>query len=172
MHTGRRLALVGAVLAIGVATRAAGAQTSFTLPDTSALGPEERSIMRLEQERSAAIARHDTAYLRRVYADEFRGVTAAGIPVDRETLLGVFTRDDPTTVFTIDEISLRLLGASRDAALYTARLTTKRRATGEQVAQSRFIHVYVRRDGRWQILAAQGSLVRTGCDFDAARPRR
>lgn len=156
----RHLVLPLAALACALPC-ALAAQTTFTLPDTTPLNAAERDILRQEQARSAAIARHDTAWLRRVYADEFRGVTAGGFAVDREALLGVFTRDDPSTVFTIDEIALRLLGTSRDAALYTARLTTKRR-TGEVVAQSRFIHVYVWRDNRWQILAAQGSLVRSG----------
>ena len=156
----RRLVLAVVVIAVAF-PHCVRAQTTFTLPDTTPMGATEREILRQEQARSAAIARHDTAWLRRIYADEFRGVTAGGLTVDREALLGVFTRDDPTTVFTIDEIALRFLGTSHDAALYTARLTTKRR-TGEIVAQSRFIHVYVWRDGRWQILAAQGSLVRTG----------
>jgi hypothetical protein len=152
-----RLSLV--LVFCAVFPRRVESQTSFVLPDTTVMGARERGLIRFEQERSAAIARHDTTVLRRMYAEEFRGVTATGFAVDRERLLGVFTRDDPTTVFTIDEMAARTIGSRPEAAILTGRLTTKRRATGEIVAVSRFIHVYVWRDGRWQILAGQGTLV-------------
>ena len=133
------------------------AQTTFTLPDTARLNPVERELLRFEQDRSAAIARHDTAQLRRMYAPEFTGVTATGFEVTVARLLGVFAQDDPTTVFAIDEIRVRQLSAV-DAAVLSGRLTTRRR-TGELVAQSRFLHVYERRGGRWIIVAAQGTLL-------------
>ncbi|HEU0054424.1 MAG TPA: nuclear transport factor 2 family protein [Longimicrobium sp.] len=148
--------LVPFLTILALAPARAAAQTDFVLPDTTALGAEERALLRFEQARSAAIARHDTTVLRRMYADEFRGITALGIPVDRERLLGVFTRDDPSTVFTIDELAVRTLGRG-GAAVLTGRLTTRRRATGETVARSRFTHVYEWRDGRWRIVAAQGT---------------
>ena len=145
-------------VAVLLSAAAARAQTTFVLPDTSAPGEAERAILRLEQARSAAIAAHDTATLRRIYAEEFRGVTGIGYPVDFARLLDVFSRDDPSTVFTIDEIAVRTL--AEDVAMLTARLTTRRRDNGEVLAQSRFLHVYVLRDGRWQIVAAQGTAVR------------
>jgi hypothetical protein len=151
------------LLTLGCCALAVGetrAQTTFVLPDTTPLGAQERALLRFEQERSAAIARHDTTVLRRMYADEFRGVTALGFAVNRDQLLGVFTRDDPTTVFTIDELAVRTIGG--ESAVLTGRLTTKRRASDEVVAVSRFIHVYVWRGGRWQILAGQGTLVPRG----------
>jgi len=150
-----RAALALAALALPAL---AVAQTTFVLPDTTPLGPVERALLQFEQGRSAAIARHDTVALRRMYADEFRGITAAGVPVDRERLLGVFARDDPTTAFAIDELAVRALGG--EAAMLSGRLVARRRGTGETVGQSRFLHVYTWRDGRWQILAAQGTAVR------------
>jgi hypothetical protein len=136
---------------------AAQAQTQFVDPDTAAWSPAERALLDLEKTRSAAIARHDLDALRRMYADEFRGVTATGYPVDRERLMEVFKRDDPSNVFTIDEIAVRVLGQARDTAVFSGRLTTKKRDGGEVLGQSRFIHVYVLRDGRWQILYGQGT---------------
>jgi ketosteroid isomerase-like protein len=134
----------------------AGTRTSFVVPDTSGWSPLQRALLAFEQVRSAAIARHDTATLRTMYADEFRGVAANGLEVDRERLLGVFLLDDPASVFTIDEIAVRSLDRAGTTAVWTARLTTNGRG-GEIVAQSRFVHVYVRRDGRWQILVGQGT---------------
>ena len=157
----RPLALViatAATMVFSMAVAPATAQTTFVLPDTTGLGSAERALLRLEQARSAAIARHDTVALRLIYADEFRGVTATGFEVNRDRLLGVFTRDDPTTVFTIDELAVRSLGPGSGSAFLTGRLTTRRR-TGELVGASRFFHLYVWRDERWQILAAQGTLL-------------
>ena len=136
----------------------ATAQTTFVLPDTAPLGTAARAILRLEQTRSTAINAHDTLALRRIYADDFRGVTATGVPVDRARLLRVFTGDESPYVFTIDEVRVLPLGTGGDAAVYTARLVTKRR-TGEVVTESRFVHAYEWRAGRWQIVAAQGTTI-------------
>jgi hypothetical protein len=144
-------------IAASLLALSAYAQTDFVDPDTSAWTEPERALLQLEKTRSAAIARHDLDALRRMYADEFRGVTATGYPVDRERLMEVFKRDDPSTVFTIDEIAVRILGQARDTAVFTGRLTTKKRDGGEVLSQSRFIHVYVLRDGRWQMLYGQGT---------------
>ena len=105
------------------------AQTTFVLPDTVPLSSVERVLLHFEQARSAAIARHDTAMLRLMY---------------------------PTTTFLMDELAVRRLDPGGQFAFLTGRLTT-RRNTGERVAASRFFHLYVWRDGRWQILAAQGT---------------
>lgn len=150
----RRLVFIALLVAAPAA-----AQTAFTLPDTVSLGAAERAIVRFEQARSAAIARHDTVALRRMYADEFRGVTARGLVVDRERLLGVFAQDDPSTSFAIDEMRVQALGAGRDAAVLTARLITLRRSDGAVLVTQRFTHAYAWRDGRWQIVAAQGTVV-------------
>jgi hypothetical protein len=144
-------------LAACVLSVAAQAQTEFVDPDTSSWTDTERALLQFEKARSAAIARRDIALLRGMYADEFRGLTAIGYPVDRERLLEVFKRDDPSTAFTIDEIAVRVLGQARDTAVWTARLTTRKRTGGEVLGQSRFMHVYVWRDGRWQILYGQGT---------------
>ncbi len=147
-----------AALALLAAVAAGNAQTSFVLPDTEHLGSIERAIVRLEVNRSGFINHHDTLALRRIYADDFHGIAAGGLIVDRPRLMQVFTRDDTSDVFTIDQIAIRVLGRSGDAVLYQARLTTRRKS-GEQVAQSLFMHVYVLRDGRWQIIGAQGTPV-------------
>ena len=132
-----------ALLALSPAFSAA--QTTFVLPDTVPLGTAARAILRLEQRRSAAINAHDTLTLRRIYADDFRGVTATGLVVDRARLLRVFTGSESPYVFTIDEIRAQPLGTGGDAAVYTARLVTKRRGTDSVVTQSRFVHAYERR---------------------------
>ena len=130
-------------------------QTTITLPDTSGYSRTERRILGLERDRSAAIARRDTAWLANLYAPDFRGVVANGRRVDRDALFAIFSQDDPGARFAIDELEVRELGA---AAVVTGRLRTLGPG-GEVAAESRYLHVYIRRDLRWWIVAAEGTAV-------------
>jgi hypothetical protein len=130
-------------------------QTTITLPDTSNYSLIARHLLALEVARSAAIARHDTTWLSNLYAPDFRGVPANGALVDRATLLGVFTRDNPNSRFLIDELVIRDFGT---AASVMGRLRTTTLA-GEVVAESRYVHLYISRDKHWWIVNAVGSPV-------------
>lgn len=133
--------------------RVIAGQTTITLPDTGAYSASARRILALEVERSAAIARHDTTWLATLYAPDFQGVPANGRRVDQAALLRIFTGDDPDSRFLIDELTVRDFGA---AATVMGRLRATTLA-GDVVAESRYLHVYVRRDEHWWIVAAVGS---------------
>jgi hypothetical protein len=130
-------------------------RTLISLPDTTSYSPDERAILALERGRSAAIARGDTAWLATLYASDFRGVAGNGARIERADLFRIFGRDDPVSRFLIDEISVRSYGG---AATVTGRLRTVA-ATGEVTAESRYLHVYVMRDERWRLVAAQATVV-------------
>jgi hypothetical protein len=156
-----RLGLAALAVVLIGATPAAGqviaGRTTITLPDTTHLDEAGREIVRIERNRSAQIAAQDTAALRLVYADDFRGIAASGVRIDRPSLFVVFSRDDPRSTFTIDELAVRTLDPSKTSAVLTGRLRTLHGET--LVAQTRYTHVWAKRDGRWQIVAAQASLV-------------
>ena len=122
-------------------------------PTAALAGPEEDGVIALERQRSTAIAAHDKAFLGELYGDDFRGVTATGYVVNKQTLMEVFGRDNPNTKFTLDELAARVFG---DTAILTGRLTG-RDASGVIVGQSRYIHVYVRRAGHWVLIAGEGT---------------
>ena len=130
-------------------------QTRITLPDTSGYSKVQREILAIERHRSAAIAAHDLTWLATAYAPDFRGITAGGMRVDRETLFKVFARDNPDSRFLIDELEIRQL---EGVVTVTGRLRTTTTA-GEIVGESRYLHVYIRRNGRWAIVNAAGSAV-------------
>lgn len=130
-------------------------RTLITLPDTTSYSPDERAILTLERGRSAAIARSDTAWLANLYASDFHGVAGNGSRIVRADLFRIFGRDDPVSRFLIDELAIHSYGA---VATVTGRLRT-RAATGEVTAESRYLHVYVTREGRWQLVAAQATVV-------------
>jgi ketosteroid isomerase-like protein len=160
MH-GRSTILLAAVVALLAPAGAAAqgqvvaGQTTITLPDTAAYSPGERQLLRMEVERSAAIARHDTAWLATLYAPDFQGVVANGRRVDRGALFAVFSFDNPDSRFLIDELAIRRFG---DAATVTGRLRSTTLA-GDVVGESRYLHVYVRRGGQWWMVAAEGTAV-------------
>jgi ketosteroid isomerase-like protein len=133
---------------------------AFVLLLTSAIGQalagsDNDTLIVLEYKRSAAIAAHDSAFLNEIYADDFRGVTALGFKVGKSDLMEVFGRDNPNTKFKLDELEPRVFG---DTAIVTGRLTG-RDAQGVITAQSLYIHVYARRNGKWQLVAGQGTVV-------------
>ena len=129
--------------------------TTITLPDTTGYSRGARAILALERQRSAAIARHDTTWLARLYSPDFQGIAGNGARVDRALMFRVFSRDLPESRFLIDELAIRDFGAT---ATVTGRLRMPNPA-GEIVAETRYIHVYVRRLGGWQIVSAQGTPV-------------
>ena len=152
------VAAIAVVLCAHIApAQALASRVAFTLPDTNRLDPIGRELIHLERVRNEAIAAHDTTALRRMYAPDFRAVAAMGAIVDRRTLLAGYSRDDPHWTFKIDELNARALDPSRTAAILTARLRTFQ--DGALAVASRYIHVYAKRDGRWQIVAAQATFV-------------
>jgi ketosteroid isomerase-like protein len=116
---------------------------------------DKDTLIALEHQRSAAIAAHDKTFLNDIYADDFRGVTALGFKVGKADLIEVFARDNPNTNFTLDEIEPRVFG---DTAVITGRLTG-RDGQNAITSQSLYMHVYMRREGKWKLIAGQGTVV-------------
>lgn len=158
MHLGSACAASFMLLVLacpaGAGTMVAG-QTTITLPDSARLSRPARRILDLEILRSAAIARHDTTWLARLYAPDFEGVAAGGRRVDRATLFRVFSGGDPESRFQIDELKVREFGAS---ATVMGRLRGLSLA-GDVIWESRYLHAYVKRGPDWWIVAAAGSAV-------------
>lgn len=116
-----------------------------------------RQLIDMELNRSKAIAAHDSATLDKMYAEEFNGVTALGFAVTKKDLMNVFRRDNPTVAFVNDQHKVKVL--TPDVAILTGKLTGTEKASGKIIAQSLFVHVLVKRDGRWQIVQGQGTML-------------
>ena len=121
--------------------------------------PEEllsKRLIEMELNRSKAIAAHDTITLDQMYTDDFTGVTAIGFPVTKPILMEVFKRDNPDVIFTNTDHHVRVL--DKRTALLTGKLTGKTK-DNKVVHESLYIHVLVKRNGRWQIIAGQGTSI-------------
>ncbi|HEY7214514.1 MAG TPA: DUF4440 domain-containing protein [Thermoanaerobaculia bacterium] len=108
----------------------------------------EEALIELERRRSQAIWVTDLNTLDGIYADDFRGLLANGRFVNKAELFEVFKTQDPALRFTIEELDARVLG---DTAVTHGKITG-RTPQGEIVILSKFTHVLVWRDGRWQVV--------------------
>ena len=109
---------------------------------------QEKALVDLETRRSHAIWNTDLETLDRMYAEDFRGLLGNGQFTDKANLFKVFKNQDPGLRFTIEDLDARVLGT---AAVTHGRFTG-RNPKGELVLHSRFTHVWVWRDGRWQVV--------------------
>ncbi len=118
----------------------------------------EQTIRRLENERSQAIVRGDTATLERIYADDFSNVGSSGAVRNKAQLIA----DNKSGAVkvesqTLDNLNVRVYG---EAAIATGLATLNGQDKGKDISgQFRFTRVYVKRNGQWQIVVAHNSRV-------------
>ena len=144
----RKTLIVFAVFLIGCSPRVA-------LPSGK---DDEAEIMRLEMAWRAARIAADTAFLNSFYAPELIIQGAGGTVITRDTDIGLFA----TGVIRPESIVAEEIHVSRydDVAIVTGvdhMKGTYGRDTGE--GRLRFMDVLVRRDGRWRLVAVQGTWV-------------
>src|SRR5829696_5450210 len=121
-------------------------------------GPEA-AIRGLEQGLAAAWVRRDRSFIDKLLADDWTVVDPAGRILTKQQVLDetFASTDRLIEAMTVDDVAVRLLGS-------TAVATGRTRATGSYRGQSatvllRFTDVFHFRDGRWQIVASQGTVV-------------
>lgn len=118
-----------------------------------AQGKDEQQLRAIEEKRREAVKTGDFKTLGDIYAEDFTAIAGNGSVINRETLFGVFRRNDPSVIFTTDEISVRIFGKT---AIFSGRLTGKTSA-GETVSSGRFTHFFVKRKGKWMCVHGQST---------------
>lgn len=122
------------------------------------VGESERELLRIQDEWAAARVKRDVAYLERLYAKEFRVQSMRGSIVSREADIGAFASGElkPDRVQDQD-MEVSVYG---DTALVTGIENVAGTYKGNYGAMAlRFLNVFVRRDGRWQLVIHQSTLV-------------
>jgi len=115
-----------------------------------------REVLQVEREWVEAHRQLDIATLDRRMADEYKHIRADGVVVGKAEDLASYQTGDRYWEFAeSDEYDIQLYGE-------TAVLIGRWRARGVNAGErfdytARFISVYVRRDGRWQMVAAQST---------------
>lgn len=113
----------------------------------------ERELKQIEEARREAIKKGDFKTLDTIYSDDFSGIVGNGQIIGKEQLFAVFKRNNPETIFTTDEITVRVFNKT---VIFTGRLTGKT-PDGKIISASRFTHFFVKRGGRWQCVHGQST---------------
>jgi len=109
-------------------------------------------IRRLDHERIQAQIHADAAALDRIYADDFIGIGPSGTVRTKPQVLADFTSHDLNfQSITTDEVRIRVYG---NTVVETGRSTMVGQDKGKVVPRdNRFTRVWVRRQGRWRLVA-------------------
>jgi ketosteroid isomerase-like protein len=113
-------------------------------------------VIQAERAWVEAHRRLDIAALEQLMADEYRHIQADGKVVDKAADLASYQTGDRFWEFAeSDEYDVQLHGQT---AVLIGRWRAKGINAGERFDYAaRFISVYVKRDGRWQMVAAQST---------------
>lgn len=119
---------------------------------------DEQELMRLEDQSHEAFLRNDTETLDRILADEFVFTDPEGKYVTKAEWIADMKSGELTfESIHMDDLRVRIYG---DAAVTNGRVTMKTRSKeGSVTSHYCYIVMYVRRDGRWQAVAEQATLL-------------
>lgn len=117
----------------------------------------EQAVTQLENERVLALLRSDTAFLERVYIDDYVVTGANGVVRTRTEVIADMKSGAQTfESMNNDDIKVRVY---EDTAIVTGRTTQKGQYKGQpSLSPTRFTRVYVRRDGQWRLVANSSSV--------------
>jgi ketosteroid isomerase-like protein len=127
-------------------------------PNVHAQGPREQDVVRMEMRWRQARIERDIAFLESFYGKELRIQGANGTLIDRDADIALFaTRQVEPTLIDPEDMHVALYG---DTAIVTGVDHLKGRYKSTQgEGRLRFLDVLIHRDGRWQLVATQGTWV-------------
>jgi len=115
----------------------------------------EREVLKLNKEYEEAIARRDATVHERLFAADYTYTPGNGNIMGREEHMS-FTKSAAVEVKSLrsEDLRVRIYGAT---AVVTGMWVSVDRRAGREFAErrNRYLLVYVRRAGRWQIVAEQ-----------------
>ena len=117
---------------------------------------DREELEAVEREFPAALLRADAAYLASRTADDFRGLDAAGREITKADVLARLKSPDvKIESLKHEDVRVRVFG---DCAVATARTVLRASHAGQDVSGVfPYMRVWVRREGRWQAVAAMSS---------------
>jgi hypothetical protein len=118
----------------------------------------EQELITLDKEWGEAGLRGDSTVLERILADDFIGNSPAGVATKAQNIAEAKTTAANITnaTYVADEYTVRFLDPN--TAVMTHRAVEKGLNKGKEYNdQHRSIHVWVKRDGRWQVVASQAT---------------
>lgn len=154
-----RHSMFALLAAVGVAALAQDPQTGAGGEVTRADGSEQE-LKALEFQLNEAIVKADLDFFDRVFADDFTHTNHMGTFRTKAQWLAnhKLGEKSPYTSFNTEDLAIRVYG---DTAVVTGRSLPKgTNSKGEAITgQFRFLRVWVKRQGRWQVVAFEGTRI-------------
>jgi ketosteroid isomerase-like protein len=123
--------------------------------DVAQRGDDEQQLKDIEQQITQAWIHHDRSFIEDVLAPEWRVTQADGTIMSRADVLGPFFDSVQFDSNVIDDVTVTMFG---DTAVVRGRTTVSARVNGAPVsARIRFTDVFLKRSGRWQVVASHAS---------------
>jgi len=121
----------------------------------------EQEVRQVERELTEALGRGDLRAVERIYADDYTLTGADGEFQDKPQRLAALKLSDPKAASrNRDDIKVPVYG---DTAVVTGRTLFKELVKGvERTEGRRFTHVFVKRQGQWQMVASQVTRITSG----------
>jgi len=115
-------------------------------------GSAEQEVLKFNKEFSEAVVRADLVALDRIYADDFINTGTTGEVIDKAQMMGLFKSGDLKYASgSDDDVRARVYG---DTAVVTGLWTSKGQFKGKEFNnKERYTEVFVKRSGRWQVVA-------------------
>src|SRR5437899_4825602 len=116
---------------------------------------DEQRLKDIQQQLVRAWTEHDRAFIESVLAPEWSVTQADGQVLSRAVVLGSFFDAVTFDSNVVDDVSVRLFG---DTAVVRGRTVASGKFNGAPIsARIRFTDVFIKRQGRWQAVAAHAS---------------
>ncbi len=117
-------------------------------------GNAEQEVRQVERELTEALLRDEFAAVGRIYADDFTLTNANGLVRDRARRMAMLKSGAVKNLsINQEDVDVRVYG---DTAVVTGRAAFRVRSDAEEHGETqRFMHVLVKREGRWQMVAQQ-----------------
>jgi len=117
----------------------------------------EQELRSLENQWQEALTRRDVAMLDRLMAEDYVLTTVSGEVVNKARVLAEVKSANTTADVRNTEVAVRVYG---NVAIVTGLVLISGKFNDKDVStRSRYIKVYVKRQGQWQVVTAQATLI-------------
>jgi uncharacterized protein (TIGR02246 family) len=146
--------MFGRVILLAVMTAFCTPMLAQTLQQQT-LTKAEEEVRKLERQWLDAYEQHDSAAMTRIVADDFVITFPNGTLQTKPQLMSMIANPNPSSPkmrFHTEDVKSRAYG---DTVILMGRVVTEYERDGKPVKeQSRYTDTYVKRNGRWQVVAS------------------
>ena len=116
----------------------------------------QQELVQIERDWCSAMVKKDAAALSRILADDFAEVTSRGVSSDKAGDLADLKAPNTLTSCVDDSVKVRVYGDTA-VVMGRGRRSGTFKGTPFKDREISYTDVFVRRDGRWQCVASQGT---------------